>query len=142
MTKGFTLIELILIVCVISTVLGFSIEQIRPLKESLAIRTFAHQLLGDLNNIKQRACQRGAVYELNCEKYLYTISYFDSKTGCFVKERSEPLNNSIFFEKPVNFRFSSSGFPCPGHIGTAQIKSLTGKAAKVILSSVGRIRIE
>ena len=142
MKKGFTLIELILVISVISAVICFSIEQIWPLKESLAVRAFEQQLLGDLNLIKQRSIQRATVYELNCEKSSYTISYFDKNTGCFVKERSEPLNNSIFIEKPINFRFSNSGFPCPGYIGTAQIRSLSGKTAKVVVSSVGRIRIE
>jgi|GEM_PF-2680475 len=142
MKKGFTLIELILVICLISTVLCFSIEQLRSLKESLAVRVFAQQLLGDLNLIKQRSCQRAAVYELNCSKSSYTISYLDNNTGCFVKERSEPINSSVFVENPVNFRFSSSGFPCPGYIGTVQIKSFTGKKAKVVISSVGRIRIE
>ena len=142
MKKGFSLIELILVISVISAVLCFSIEQIRPLKESLAVRTFAQQLLGDLNFIKLRSIQRGTVYELNCVKDSYTISYFDNNTGCLIKERSEPLNNSISIEKPVNFRFSNSGFPCPGYIGTVQIRSLTGKTSKVVVSSVGRIRIE
>ena len=142
MKKGFTLIELILVISVISAVLCFSIEQIQPLKESLAVKVFAQQLLGDLNYIKYRSVQRGTVYELNCAKSSYTVSYFDNNTGCFVKERSEPLNSSIFVEKPVNFRFSNSGFPCPGYLGTAQIGSSTGKSAKVVVSSVGRIRIE
>lgn len=142
MQKGFTLIELILVISVISAILCFSIEQIRPLKESLAVRTSAQQLLGDLNMIKLRSIQRGTVYELNCAKNYYIISYLDNNTGGYIKERFETLSSGVFVEKPVNFRFSSSGFPCPGYIGTAQIISLTGKTAKVVVSSVGRIRIE
>lgn len=142
MKKGFTLIELILVISVISAVLCFSIEQVRPLKESLAVRAFAQQLAGELNFIKQRSVQRGTVYELNCTKSSYTISYLDNNTGSYAKERFETLNSGVFVEKPVNFRFSNSGFPCPGYIGTAQIRSSTGKIAKVVVSSVGRIRIE
>jgi prepilin-type N-terminal cleavage/methylation domain-containing protein len=142
MNKGFSLIELIMVITIISVVMCFSIEQIQPLKEGLAVRTFSQQLLGDLNYIKQRSVQRGTVYELNCAKNFYTISYFDNNTGYFVKDRIESLKSGIIVENPVDFRFSNSGFPIPGYFGTAQIKSLTGKTAKIVVSSVGRIRIE
>lgn len=40
------------------------------------------------------------------------------------------------------FKIASSGFPQPGYSGTQLLTGQSGQAKKIVLSSVGRVRIE
>ena len=99
--RGFTLVEMLVVISVCGLLLSFSFSSLSKFKKSVGFEASARQLASDLRRTQSQAMSR-----------------------------HESLSQG-------RFTFSSSGFPPPGGSGTEVIGH-----RKVIVSSVGRVRIE
>jgi len=54
----------------------------------------------------------------------------------------ESLCGTVFVCSGKEFKFSRSGFPVVGGSGTEILKNKTGRIKKIVVSSVGRVRVE
>jgi prepilin-type N-terminal cleavage/methylation domain-containing protein len=120
--RGFTLVELLVVVGISSFFLLFSFSSARFFQAGLYLKAFAHLGASELRKVQSLAQSQG-------------------KTLSFSLDQLIPPKG-IMVSKSATFKFSSSGFPLPGGTGTAILKNSFGKYKKIVVSSEGRIRIE
>lgn len=142
MKSAFTLIELIIVISIIGLLSFFSISAFLRLKESLILEGTARQIQCELISQKQKAISSGAISELYCNQNYYSIKNQNILQNSSDIGKKTVMPSNIYFANSILFRFSSSGFPYPGYSGTAVIKNRFHKTKKIIISSLGRIRIE
>jgi len=140
--NGFTLIELLITIAIIAVVMQISFASLSVLSRSVYLNSSASQLEGDLYLAKQKAVSTGDLCRLSCFSGEYKVEALDAKSGLFYQIKRNVLGKGLNFKSGLTFLFSSNGFPVPGYFGTAAIQDGSGKIKKVVVSSVGRIRIE
>lgn len=142
MNKGFTIIEFLVVMSIFSVLISFSIFGFGSLEKGAKLRGATDQVSAKLNMVKQKAVSSSTAVELFCDSNSCKTRKLNIASNNFEETDVDPLPNGVHFDNTISFRFSSSGFPQPGYFGTATIKDGFGKAKKVVVSSVGRIRTE
>lgn len=128
--KGYSLIEIVLVICVIGIIAGFVSFQFSGITDQIKLQSSVRQIAADL-----RSAQMRAISEHNDQE----IDFSGSRYIANGKERTLPSSVSVI--PPINIRFSPSGMPQPGYFGTIRLVC-HGKASSIIISNVGRVRIE
>ena len=134
MSKAFTLIEVLILIGILSILFLFLPPALNTLKSSISLNDTTQQIVADLRLAQQRSLASGETYQIAFEDTAYTIS------GRV--EAVKKLPEGLKFENNKIIRFSKSGFPEVGKIGTIVLKDRYEKTKKVIISSVGRVRVE
>jgi prepilin-type N-terminal cleavage/methylation domain-containing protein len=119
---AFSLIELLIVISVVSLLLIFGLPSFYYFRQNLSLATSAKMLASTLRETQAQAFLIHQTCSLSCEALALPAE---------VQVVSDP-----------GICFSSSGFPPPGGSGTIIIANQLGKEKRIIVSSVGRVRIE
>lgn len=138
-TKGFTLIELMVVVGIISLLLGLGINGLDYLIQWNKLNTAAALLSSELKNTQSRAFYEGVWYKIEfrafSDKY---IVYKQTELYKDVQLEDIDLFNTNFTNDRVNF--NPNGSPSMG--GTVTLKNKRGKVLYVIMTPVtARVRV-
>ncbi len=118
---GFTLIELLVIILIIGSLLSFSVPVLNSFYGNLLLNQSAQALAGEIRTLQARAYAQHQTLSL------------DPGRG---------LPGSILLAQNHQISFAASGFPVPGGSGTLILQSRFGQTKKIIVSSLGRVRVE
>ena len=138
-TKGYTLIELMVVVGIISLLLGLSLNGLYNLIQWNKLNTAAALLSSELKNTQSRAFYEGVWYKIEFQPTYERYKIFKETE----LERKVQLENIDLFH--TNFtdnrvRFLPSGSPSMG--GTVTLKNKRGKVLYVIMTPVtARVRV-
>ena len=121
MGKGFTLIELSVVIGLVGLLMLASLPALTAFRERIYLEITSRQLLSDLRQAQAKAICSGA------------DSSYDSS--------SLHLPGGLS-SNTKQFQFAGSGAPPPGGSGTVFIQGWTGRGRSVIVSSAGRVRLE
>ena len=137
--KGYTLIELMVVVCIISLLVGLGINGLDYLIQWNKLNTAAALLSSELKNTQSRAFYEGVYYKLQFWLSLdrYRI-YKQTELIDDIVLKDIDLFNTNFTNNQVFFY--PNGVPSMG--GTITLKNKIGKVLYVIMTPVtARIRI-
>ncbi|MBA7495630.1 hypothetical protein ES702_06219 [subsurface metagenome] len=138
-SKGFTLIELMVVVGIISLLLGLGINGLDYLIQWNKLNTAAALLSSELKNTQSRAFYEGVYYKLQFWPTLdrYRI-YKQTELYKDIQLEGIDLFNTNFTDN--NLYFYPNGVPGQG--GTVTLKNKRGKVLYVIMTPVtARVRI-
>ena len=138
-TKGYTLIELMVVVSIISLLLGLGINGVDYLIQWNKLNIAAALLSSELKNTQSRAFYEGLYYKLQFWPTLdiYRI-YKQTELIDDIILKDIDLFNTNFTDN--NLYFYPSGFPGQG--GTITLKNKRGKILYVIMTPVtARVRV-
>jgi prepilin-type N-terminal cleavage/methylation domain-containing protein len=144
--KGYTLIELMIVIGIISLLLGISLNGINNLIQWGKLNTAATLLSSELKNTQSRAFYEGVYYRIEFQPTFYNptlnkYKIFKGKESELYKEvqlEGVDLFNTNFTDNNVNFYPNG----VPGQGGTVTLKNKRGKILYVIMTPVtARIRI-
>ena len=137
--KGYTLIELMIVIGIISLLLGLSINGINNLIQWSKLNTAATLLSSELKNTQSRAFYEGVYYKLQFWPTLdrYRI-YKETELYKEIQLKDVNLFNTNFTDD--NLYFYPNGVPGQG--GTVTLKNKKGKVLYIIMTPVtARVRI-
>lgn len=120
--KGFSLVELLVVIGVFSLLLSFSIPGLVRFRSGIYLDLSA----------------RGAASKIR-RTQAFSISRSENLTCPVLPEALAP---GIHASTIKQFKFSSSGFPLVGGSGTQILEDKDKNIRQVVLSSAGRTRIE
>jgi len=138
-TKGYTLIELMVVVGIISLLLGLSLNGLYNLIQWSKLNRAAAILSSELKNTQSRAFYEGVWYKIEFQPTYERYKIFKETE----LERKVQLENIDLFH--TNFtdnrvRFLPNGSPSMG--GTVTLKNRRGKILYVIMTPVtARVRV-
>jgi len=138
-TKGYTLIELMVVVGIISLLLGLGINGLDYLIQWNRLNTAAALLSAELKNTQSRAFYEGAYYKLQFWPTLdrYRV-YRQTELINDIILKDIDLFNTNFTDN--NLYFYPNGVPSMG--GTITLKNKRGKVLYVIMTPVtARVRV-
>ena len=137
--KGFTLIEFMVVVVIISLLLGLSLNGLYNLMQWSKLNTAAALLSSELKNTQSRAFYEGEYYKLQ---------FWPSLDRYRIYKQTELINDVILKDIDLfntnftddNVYFYPNGVPSMG--GTVTLKNKRGKILYVIMTPVtARVRI-
>jgi len=137
--KGFTLIELIVVIGIISLLLGLSINGISGLIQWSKLNRAAVLLSSELKNTQSRAFYEGVYYWIDFWESLdrYRIHKKEELVEDIILEDIDLFNTNFTNDKVY---FYPNGFPSMG--GTVTLKNKRGKILYVIMTPViARVRV-
>lgn len=134
--QAFTLLEMVMVIVIMAIILAVTIPTTFQFSRLINLDAAARSVVSDLNSARQLA--RSSSRHIQVSFSGNTISFKDGtkqiKTGA--------LPAGIKFTYPKTLGFAASGFPSPGESGTVIIGNMRQGQRKVIVSSLGRIRVE
>lgn len=144
-TKGYTLIELMVVIGIIALLLGLSLNGLDYLIQWNKLNTTAALLSSELKNAQSRAFYEGGYYKIE----FYTTFNWPTSSNKYKIFKESELYREIKLEGvelfKTNFtndrvRFYPNGVPSMG--GTVTLKNRRGKVLYVIMTPVtARVRI-
>ena len=137
--KGFTLIELMVVIGIISLLLGLSLNGLNNLIQWNKLNTAAAILSSELKNTQSRAFYEGVYYKLQFWPTLdrYRV-YKQTELIDDIILKDIDLFNTNFTDN--NLYFYPNGVPSMG--GTVTLKNKRGKVLYVIMTPVtARVRV-
>ena len=131
--KGYTLLELVIIVGIISILLAASFRGLIIAKHNLELNMAAHQLAATLKDCQSRAMYTGSYYKIEFYPSLnrYRV-YRENELVEDVQLENINLHYTNFTDYKV--RFYNNGTPSMG--GTVTLKTKNGRTLYVIMTPV------
>jgi len=154
--RGFTLVEAMVVVCIIGALVGFGYSGFSSLLQREKARAAATQLMGQLKEARMLAMEKHASYAVavDADKHEYTIFRDDSNPANYVRDTYEPIIHQVDLDQDfpgvtlsvttIPFRFDTRGMPRKSgtFMGTTFTLTLTGKTqCSFSISNVGRIDV-
>lgn len=142
--KGFTLIELILYICILSIILTIPLLKIGIL-DNYKERQELKELIRDINYARNHSISKSAIYSVRVDmsRNSYIIEDYSSEPKQFVKEKVlesglEFLTTNLDSD---SITFNKTGRP--RNAGTISLTNRKGTTIKVSISPVtGRVSVE
>ncbi|MDI6731374.1 MAG: prepilin-type N-terminal cleavage/methylation domain-containing protein [Candidatus Margulisbacteria bacterium] len=122
MAKGFSLIESLIVIGILAILFCIGLPSLSRFQGSVLLESSAKSIASELQFSQSQA-------------QLQHISRTFSSANF-------PLPKSIGYQSPASLTFSPSGNPQVGGSGSVTLVNAQGKTKKIIVSSLGRIRIE
>lgn len=137
MRKGFTLIEVLIVLVIVSFLMAMSVVGFKRFTTSLEYSSAVNQVLSDVKLTRQMACTSSQTcrIEFKAGKNIYNII-----KGTSLYRSVTAGKNTQFYGKNY-FSFAPSGNTEVGGSGTV-VMGAQPTAKKIIVSSRGRIRVE
>jgi len=120
--RGFTLVELLIVIGICGLLLTLSFPAWLNFKSSLYLEASARSVASEMRKTQSLA--------------------WSGKANLIWEVSQLSLPMEISAQAVKSFKFSNTGFPLPGGTGTQVIENKFGNRRKIVLSSVGRVRIE
>jgi prepilin-type N-terminal cleavage/methylation domain-containing protein len=120
--KGFSLIEIIVVVGILGMLFTLSLPMSKSFSSILYLNASAKGLASELRNVQSQSVLKHKTLSLSLDELR--------------------LPPGISFANTHDISFSPSGCPPPGKSGTLVLQNSFGRTKKVIVSSSGRVRIE
>ena len=137
--KGYTLIELMVVIGIISLLLGLSINGINNLIQWGKLNTAATLLSSELKNTQSRAFYEGVYYKLQFWPTLDRFRIY-KQSELYKDIQLEDINLFSTNFTDDNLYFYPNGVPGQG--GTVTLKNKRGKILYVIMTPVtARVRV-
>ena len=134
--QAFTLLEMIIVIMISMIILAITIPTTYQFSRLINLDAAARSVVSDLNSARQLARSEGRHIQV-----VFSGNTVTFKDG--TKEiRSSTLPAEIKFNIPKTLGFAATGFPSPGESGTVIIGNVGKGQRKVVVSSLGRIRVE
>ena len=135
LSRAFTLLEILIVLAIISTLFVMIIPLSSYYRGNIGLDTTSNMIVSDLYYAKGLALNVSShvSIDFNSDKY----SLF--KDGSLVKTVDLPKDVKCNIK---TIGFSSQGMPAPGESGTILLSNKDGKTKSIIVSSMGRIRME
>jgi prepilin-type N-terminal cleavage/methylation domain-containing protein len=130
MKNGFSLVEIIIAICLLSVIAGLVSFRSTGMVEEVKLRTASRQIVSDLRAAQGQAAARSSETAVNFFREQYLIG-----------EKTVKLPSRVWIFNPHAIKFSSNGTPVVGYFSAIQLKC-GQKNASVIISPQGRIRVE
>jgi prepilin-type N-terminal cleavage/methylation domain-containing protein len=137
MKNGFTLIEVLIVLVIISFIFAFSVIGTQKFRNSLEYAGSVNQILSDIKLTRQLAASSSQTcrIDFNPGKNTYTISKGNTSY------RTVKVSDNVRLSGKSYFDFVPSGYTDVGGSGTLMLGGIP-RARKIIVSSRGRIRVE
>ena len=119
---GFTLVEILMVLGFLMVSLAVALPTLSNFSGQLLLKASARSLASDLRALQSQAVMRHKTMSLDPLEY--------------------PFPSKIKLVKGKIIAFAANGFPPPGGTGTIIIKNQLGKNKKIIVSNLGRVRVE
>lgn len=138
--RGFTLLELLVVVAILSILGAITIPIWRVLLPALALNGAARQIQSELNRIKMQAIAENATFQLAFSDTAddYTVQRVGTTT---TQQGTKPLPDGIDIRSAITLGFTSRGTATPGTGGTIKLCNSKDAGTNVVLSSTGRVRV-
>jgi len=137
--KGYTLIELMIVIGIISLLLGLSLNGVNNLIQWGKLNTAATLLSSELKNTQSRAFYEGVYYKLQFWPTLDRYRIY-KQTELYKDIQLEDINLFDTNFTDDNLYFYPNGVPGQG--GTVTLKNKKGKVLYIIMTPVtARVRI-
>ncbi|NQU17671.1 MAG: prepilin-type N-terminal cleavage/methylation domain-containing protein [Candidatus Saganbacteria bacterium] len=120
--SAFTLIEILIIIAIIGTLLGYSFLSYSGYIESARLNAAAKKVASDL-----RAAQNTAKNEHSTKSIIFSNKFYSLPSGISINNKT--------------IKFAASGNCPPGFSGTLILQG-KNRSKKVIVSPNGRVRVE
>lgn len=120
--RGFSLVEITVVLVVLSVGLFLVFPAWQSFSAQISLQTSAQLLVSELHRLQSSA-------ELEHK----TVTLDPTKLN---------LSAGLTLSGKTDLSFSASGFPPPGGSGTLIVSNRFGQQKKIVVSSVGRIRLE
>ena len=143
--KGFSLIELMIVIALISIVSSIAVPVWQRFAANTDLKTAAREVMADLSNTKQRAVEENQdVYRLtfNVAGKNYVLSRTDTGVNLWTKEMAS-FGNGILIDS-VTFPDSVVKFQKRGtaSLGSVRLRNGLGSTATITVNITGRPRVE
>jgi prepilin-type N-terminal cleavage/methylation domain-containing protein len=138
--KAFTVIEMLIVILLLGTLSGLAYFGLTSMKESLDVRSAAEQVYSEIRLTQEMAKTNHYPHQIEFIRGGNEYQIVDLRDDTIVKK--EKLSDTIRFDGKEMFIFSYSGSPVVGGSGTLVISNFKKKVKKIVVSPIGRIRIE
>lgn len=132
--SGYTLIELIIVVGIISILLVASLRGLLIAKQNLDLNRAAHQLEAILKDCQSRAMYTGSYYKIEFYPSLNRYRVYRKESELVQDVQLENINLHYTNFTDYKVRFYSNGTPSMG--GTVTLKTKNGRTLYVIMTPV------
>ena len=139
---GYTLIELLVVIGLAAVIIFVAaLPQIRSITSILELQVASNQVAQELLLAQRLAVMRQSAVKLEAvPRTLLSPAKCKLIYAGLVSQKNLP--GGISFSGHLNFTFAGSGFPVPGGTGTLVISNRLGKTKQIVVSSVGRVRVQ
>lgn len=152
--SGFSLIELLVIIAIISIMMGFSVNWYIKYEQDRKLTEAANSLVAELQWAKEHSISGENIYGVYIDtankKY---VLFKNLDYGCSFNNQTEELRtkvlaNGLSFEdaQPKTFLFDRRGYPLNSSCGlgmdTITLKNRNNNIKKIVISRYGRFKIE
>ena len=117
--RGFTLVEVLVVGAVVGILLNFSLLGFRSFSHQLVLSAAVDKLICQIRKTQAQALAQHKIIKVKIE-----------------------LPRGIKLVKSCNIGFTGSGFTCFGGSGSIILQNRLGRQRKIIVSTVGRVRVE
>lgn len=118
---GFTLIELLITILIVGILFSLSIPALNLFCGNYGLGQSAQMVAGEIRALQARAHTQHQKLSLDISRLL-------------------PNHIVVVQNHPI--AFAASGFPVPGCSGTLILQNRFGHSKKIVISSLGRVRVE